>query len=69
MVRNNLVLYSTQSSLDSIPKRLEQMLAPGVPVKIEYSDNSLAVYNTGGWSMIFMKKIPKDLLSYSLIPG
>jgi hypothetical protein len=45
------------------------MLAPGVPVKIEYSDNSLAVYNTGGWSMIFMKKIPKDLLSYSLIPG
>lgn len=56
LVRNNLVLYSTQSFLDSVPKRLEQMLAPGVPVKIEYSDNSLALYSTGEWSMVFMKK-------------
>lgn len=56
LVRNNLILYSTQSSLDSIPKRLEQMLVVGVPVKIEYSDDSLALHNIGGWSMLFMKK-------------
>jgi hypothetical protein len=56
LVRNNLVLYSNQFYLDSIPKRLEQMLALGVPVKIEYSDNSMALYNAGGWSMVFMKK-------------
>lgn len=56
LIRNNLILYSNQFSLDSIPKRLEQMLAIGVPVKIEYSDNSMALYNAGGWSMIFMKK-------------
>ncbi len=56
LVRNNIVLYSTEFSLSSIPKRLEQMFAPGVPIKIEYSDNSLALYSSVEWSMIFMKK-------------
>ena len=62
LVRNNPVFYSSLFSLREIsfgslaPKKLEQMLTLGVPIKIEYSDNSLALYNTGEWSMIFMKK-------------
>jgi hypothetical protein len=62
LIRNNSVFPASLFSLRQInfgtsaPKKLEQMLTLSVPVKIEYSDNSLALYNTGGWSMIFMKR-------------
>ena len=62
LIRNNSVFSNSPFSLREItldasePKKLEQILNLAVPVKIEYSDNSLALYNTGGWSMIFMKR-------------
>lgn len=75
LIRNNSVFSGSLFSLREIslrsspPKKLEQMLTLSVPIKIEYSDNSLALYSTGEWAMIFMKKIPKNILSYSLMPG
>jgi len=62
LVRNTPVFYSSLFSLCEInfgttaPKKLERILNLAVPVKIEYSDNSLALYSTGEWSMIFIKK-------------
>ena len=59
LIRNNSVFSTSLFTLreinfgNSAPKKLEQILTLGVPVKIEYSNNSLALYNDGGWSMIF----------------
>jgi len=64
LIRNNQVFLAPLFSLreisfsTSVPKKLDQMLTLGVPVKIEYSDNSLALYN-GEWSMIFTKRALK----------
>lgn len=73
LIRNSSVFSNSSFSLREInlgisaPKKLEQMLALGVPAKIEYSDNSLALYSTGEWSMIFMKKIAENLIAHRLI--
>lgn len=62
LIRNNSVFSGFLFSLREINlgtstlKKLDQMLSLGVPVKIEYSDNSLALYNAGGWSLIFTRK-------------
>lgn len=61
LVRNNPVFSYPLFSLRQInlngsgPKKLEYRLAINTPVKIDYSDNGLALY-CGELSMIFMKK-------------